>query len=246
MSATQNTIEVSSEPVSLGEPAPGFFQPRHIDDDQLAELNEQFETMAASQVIAWAAETFGPALSLAASMTDAVLIDLATKVAPAIEVVFIDTGYHFPETLETVETVRRRYGLNLRMMTVPHHAEALWEKDPENCCSAVKVGQLDRALAGKAAWMSGLRRDEAETRANAPIVGRDMRGLVKVNPLATWTSDDVQGYIEEHDVPVNPLTLQGYPSIGCMPCTKPVAEGEDPRSGRWAGREKTECGLHLA
>ncbi|MCB0953760.1 MAG: phosphoadenylyl-sulfate reductase, partial [Microthrixaceae bacterium] len=216
------------------------------DDDQLAELNEQFETMAASQVIAWAAETFGPALSLAASMTDAVLIDLATKVAPAIEVVFIDTGYHFPETLETVETVRRRYGLNLRMMTVPHHAEALWEKDPENCCSAVKVGQLDRALAGKAAWMSGLRRDEAETRANAPIVGRDMRGLVKVNPLATWTSDDVQGYIEEHDVPVNPLTLQGYPSIGCMPCTKPVAEGEDPRSGRWAGREKTECGLHLA
>ncbi|MCB9387459.1 MAG: phosphoadenylyl-sulfate reductase [Microthrixaceae bacterium] len=246
MSAAQNTIEVSSEPVSLGEPAPGFFQPRHIDDDQLAELNEQFETMAASQVIAWAAETFGPALSLAASMTDAVLIDLATKVAPAIEVVFIDTGYHFPETLETVETVRRRYGLNLRMMTVPHHAEALWEKDPENCCSAVKVGQLDRALAGKAAWMSGLRRDEAETRASAPIVGRDMRGLVKVNPLATWTSDDVQGYIEEHDVPVNPLTLQGYPSIGCMPCTKPVAEGEDPRSGRWAGREKTECGLHLA
>ena len=246
MSAAQNTIEVSSEPVSLGEPAPGFFQPRHIDDDQLAELNEQFETMAASQVIAWAAETFGPALSLAASMTDAVLIDLATKVAPAIEVVFIDTGYHFPETLETVETVRRRYGLNLRMMTVPHHAEALWEKDPENCCSAVKVGQLDRALAGKAAWMSGLRRDEAETRANAPIVGRDMRGLVKVNPLATWTSDDVQGYIEEHDVPVNPLTLRGYPSIGCMPCTKPVAEGEDPRSGRWAGREKTECGLHLA
>ena len=246
MSAAQNTIEVSSEPVSLGEPAPGFFQPRHIDDDQLAELNNHFETMAASQVIAWAAETFGPALSLAASMTDAVLIDLATKVAPAIEVVFIDTGYHFPETLETVETVRRRYGLNLRMMTVPHHAEALWEKDPENCCSAVKVGQLDRALAGKAAWMSGLRRDEAETRANAPIVGRDMRGLVKVNPLATWTSDDVQGYIEEHDVPVNPLTLQGYPSIGCMPCTKPVAEGEDPRSGRWAGREKTECGLHLA
>ncbi|MCO5321993.1 MAG: phosphoadenylyl-sulfate reductase [Microthrixaceae bacterium] len=246
MSAAQNTIEVSSEPVSLGEPAPGFFQPRHIDDDQLAELNEQFETMAASQVIAWAAETFGPALSLAASMTDAVLIDLATKVAPAIEVVFIDTGYHFPETLETVETVRRRYGLNLRMMTVPHHAEALWEKDPENCCSAVKVGQLDRALAGKAAWMSGLRRDEAETRASAPIVGRDMRGLVKVNPLATWTSDDVQGYIEEHDVPVNPLTLRGYPSIGCMPCTKPVAEGEDPRSGRWAGREKTECGLHLA
>ena len=215
-------------------------------DQELAELNDAFERLPASKVIEWAVEQFAPHLAMTASMTDAVLIDLATKVAPAIEVVFIDTGYHFPETLETVETVRRRYGLNLRMMTVPHHAEALWEKDPENCCSAVKVGQLDRALAGKAAWMSGLRRDEAETRANAPIVGRDMRGLVKVNPLATWTSDDVQGYIEEHDVPVNPLTLRGYPSIGCMPCTKPVAEGEDPRSGRWAGREKTECGLHLA
>lgn len=239
------TIPVNGESSGL-DPAPGPFTPASFTDAELAELAAGFESAPASKIVQWAADSFGPHLALAASMTDAVLIDLAVKVAPAIEVVFIDTGYHFPETLETVETVRRRYGLNLRMMTVPHHAEALWEKDPENCCSAVKVGQLDRALAGKAAWMSGLRRDEAETRASAPIVGRDMRGLVKVNPLATWTSDDVQGYIEEHDVPVNPLTLQGYPSIGCMPCTKPVAEGEDPRSGRWAGREKTECGLHLA
>ena len=116
-------------------------------------------------------------------MQDAVLIDLATKVDPGIEVVFIDTGYHFPETLETVEAVRRRYGLNLRMMTVAHHDEELWKVDPENCCSAVKVGQLDRALAGKAAWMSGLRRDEASPPGpGAPIVTRDLRGLVKVNP----------------------------------------------------------------
>ena len=140
--------------------------------------------------------------------------------------------------------MRRRYGLNLRIMTVAPHDRALWEADPENCCSAVKVGQLDRALAGKAAWMSGLRRDEAGTRANAAIVGRDLRGLIKVNPLANWTEADVDGYIAEHDVPVNPLITQGYPSIGCMPCTKPVADGEDPRSGRWAGRDKTECGLH--
>jgi phosphoadenosine phosphosulfate reductase len=108
----------------------------------------------------------------------------------------------------------------------------------------VKVGQLDRALAGKAAWMSGLRRDEAPIRAGAPIVARDLRGLVKVNPLANWSYDDVAGYIAEHDVPVNPLITRGYPSIGCMPCTKPVEEGEDPRSGRWAGRDKSECGLH--
>ena len=228
------------------EPLPGPFSATQFSDAELAEINAEFESAPASKIVQWAADHFGPHMSLAASMTDAVLIDLAVKVAPAIEVVFIDTGYHFPETLETVETVRRRYGLNLRIMIVAPHAEELWKVDPGNCCSAVKVGQLDRALAGKAAWMSGLRRDEAESRANATIVGRDLRGLIKVNPLANWTEADVEDYIERHDVPVNPLTLQGYPSIGCMPCTQPVAPGEDPRSGRWAGRDKTECGLHLS
>jgi phosphoadenosine phosphosulfate reductase len=209
-------------------------------DAELAELNREFERLSAKKVIQWAVDNFAPHLCLSASMTDAVLIDLAVKVDPAIEVVFIDTGYHFPETLETVETVRRRYGLNLRMMTVQHHDEELWKIDPENCCSAIKVGQLDRALAGKAAWMSGLRRVEAAARETAPIVTRDLRGLVKVNPLATWTDQDVAGYIADHDVPVNPLTLRGYPSIGCMPCT------QDPRSGRWVGLDKTECGLHVS
>ena len=177
-------------------------------------------------------------------MNDAVLIDLATKVHPAIEVVFIDTGYHFPETLDTVEVVRRRYGLNLRMMTVPHHDEELWKVDPENCCSAVKVGQLDRALEGKAAWMSGLRREEAATRGQAPIVARDLRGLVKINPLATWTQLDVNGYIADHDVIVNPLQAKGFLSIGCQPCTHLPTDPTDPRSGRWVGNNKTECGLH--
>lgn len=214
-------------------------------DAELAELNEEFERLPARKVIQWAVDAFSPHLCLTASMTDAVLIDLATRVDPAIEVVFIDTGYHFPETLDTVERVRRRYGLNLRMMTVPTHDEELWKVDPGNCCSAVKVGQLDRALANKAAWMSGLRRAEAEVRATAPIVARDLRGLVKVNPLATWSDEDVAGYIADHDVITNPLLQQGYPSIGCWPCTQPVAEGEDPRSGRWAGQDKTECGLHV-
>lgn len=219
---------------------------REYTDAELADLNEEFEDLPASKVIQWAVDSFAPFLCLSASMTDAVLIDLAVKVYPAIEVVFIDTGYHFPETLETVERVRRHYGLNLRMMTVGHHADELWKVDPENCCSAVKVGQLDRALAGKAAWMSGLRRTETNIRAKAPIVARDLRGLVKVNPIATWTDLDVHGYVQDHDVPYNPLLDQGYPSIGCMPCTQPVAPGEDPRSGRWAGRDKTECGLHVA
>jgi phosphoadenosine phosphosulfate reductase len=216
-----------------------------LSDAELAELSQRFEREPAGAIVQWAVDTFHPHLCLTASMTDAVLIDLAISVEPSIEVVFIDTGYHFPETLETMEAVRRRYGLNLKIMTVPPHDEELWKVDPENCCSAIKVGQLDRALFGKEAWMSGLRRDEAPTRAAAPIVARDLRGLVKVNPIATWTDLDIRGYIKDHDVPVNPLVDQGYPSIGCWPCTKPVADGEDPRSGRWVNSDKTECGLHL-
>lgn len=222
-------------------------QPRlDLSDEEIAELNVEFERLPASKVIQWAVDNFAPHLAMTASMTDAVLIDLATKVYPAIEVVFIDTGYHFPETLATVEEVRRHYGLNLRMMTVARQEEELWQADPENCCSAVKVGQLDRALAGKLAWMSGLRRSEATTRVTAPIIARDLRGLIKLNPIATWSDDDVDEYIATHDIIVNPLIGQGYPSIGCMPCTSPVAEGEDPRAGRWRGKDKTECGLHLA
>jgi phosphoadenosine phosphosulfate reductase len=207
---------------------------------QLDELSRSFEGAPASRIVRWAVERFHPHLSLLASMTDAVLIDLAVKVEPSIEVVFIDTGHHFPETLETVDLVRRRYGLNLRIVTVgPEPAPLV-----DGCCSPTKVAQLDRALVGRQAWLSGLRRAEAATRADAPIVAVDSRGLVKVNPLATWTDDDIAGYIAEHDVPVNPLVFQGYPSVGCRPCTHPVADGGDPRSGRWAGSNRTECGLH--
>jgi phosphoadenosine phosphosulfate reductase len=209
-------------------------------DAELAELSVEFERLPASKIIQWAVDNFAPHLSLAASMTDAVLIDLAVKVDPSIEVVFIDTGYHFPQTLETVEQVRRRYGLNLKMMTVPVHDEELWKVDAENCCSAVKVGQMDRALAGKSAWMAGLRRAEADSRVKAPIVARDLRGLIKVNPIATWTDEDVRGYVADHDVIVNPLLLDGYTSIGCMPCTQKPTDPSDPRSGRWVGRDKTE------
>jgi phosphoadenosine phosphosulfate reductase len=208
--------------------------------EELAELSRSFERQPASKVVRWAVDRFHPHLSLLASMTDAVLIDLAVKVEPSIEVVFIDTGHHFPETLETVEAVRRRYGLNLRIVTVgPDPAPLV-----DGCCSATKVLQLDRALVGRPAWLSGLRRADAPTRAGAPIVGLDPRGLVKVNPLATWTDDDVAGYIAEHDVPVNPLVFQGYPSVGCRPCTRQVAPGDDPRAGRWAGSSRTECGIH--
>jgi len=224
--------------------APGPGPEPELSDADLAALSREFERQPASRIIGWAVDRFAPHLALTASMTDAVLIDLAVRVYPAIEVVFIDTGYHFPETLATVEEVRRHYGLNLRIMTVARQNEALWQADPENCCSAVKVGQLDRALLGKAAWMSGLRRTEADTRVKAPLVARDLRGLIKVNPIALWSDEDVAGYIADHDVPVNPLVHRGFPSIGCMPCTRPATDPADPRSGRWAGQARTECGLH--
>lgn len=214
-------------------------------DHELLELAQRFEQEPAGAIIRWAVDSFHPHLCLSASMTDAVLIDLAVRLEPSIEVVFIDTGYHFPETLETVEVVRRRYGLNLKVMTALPQEEELWKVDPENCCSAIKTGQLDRALTGKQAWMSGLRRVEAPTRSAAPVVHRDIRGLIKVNPIANWSDLDVANYIKDQDVPVNPLVEQGYLSIGCWPCTRPVTEGEDARSGRWSGLDKTECGLHL-
>lgn len=216
-----------------------------LSDGELLAVSARLENAPASAVISWAVDNFQPHLCLTSSMTDAVLIDLAVKVEPSIEVVFIDTGYHFPETLEMLELVRRRYGLNLRVMTALPQEEELWKVDPANCCSAIKTGQLDRALSGKMAWMSGVRRDDAPTRAATPVVHRDLRGLVKVNPIATWSAWDVAGYVEDHDVPVHPLVSQGYLSIGCRPCTAPVAEGADPRSGRWAGRDKTECGMHV-
>ena len=217
-----------------------------LDDATLDELNERFEREPARAVIRWAVDTFHPRLCITASMTDAVLIDLAVQVEPSIEVVFIDTGYHFAETLHTVDVVRDRYDLNLRIMRQePAPPEPLWKVDPVNCCSAMKVALLDEALRDKDAWMSGLRRDEAVTRAEASIVGRDRRGLVKVNPIATWSDHDVAGYIADHEIPFNPLLRQGYLSIGCAPCTRPAMDGDDPRSGRWVGSEKTECGLHL-
>ena len=209
-------------------------------------VNARLEGAQASSAVRWAVDTFGVGeLCLLASFQDAVLIDVATKVEPGIEVVFIDTGDHFDETYDTVERVRARYGLNLRVLRAPEPEVPYHEVDPVKCCSDVKVALLEQALEGKRAWLSGLRRVEAATRTDAPVVGLDKRDLVKVNPLATWTDLDVAGYVRANDVPYNPLLDQGYPSIGCKWTTSPVEDGADPRSGRWAGSDTTECGLHL-
>jgi phosphoadenosine phosphosulfate reductase len=212
---------------------------------ELAAVSRDLEAKPATSAIEWAWDRFGPDVVLAASFQDCVLISLAAQVAPGIEVAFLDTGYHFAETLWYVEQVRARFGLNLSMIKPEVPLDDQWLTDPDACCKARKVEPLHRALAGKAAWMSGLRRDEAASRANSPIVSYDVgRGLVKVNPIATWTDLDVDGYIRDHDLPVHPLADRGYASIGCWPCTRPVEEGESARAGRWSGTDKTECGLH--
>jgi phosphoadenosine phosphosulfate reductase len=212
---------------------------------ELARVSAGLETQPASEAVRWAWETFKDEAVLAASFQDCVLIDVAMQVAPDIEVVFLDTQYHFAETLWFVEQVRAKYDLDLTVMRPKATLDDLWHSDPDQCCRVRKVEPLERALRGKAAWMTGLRRDEAESRAATPVVAYDIgRGLVKVNPLATWTDLDVQGYIRDHDLPVHPLAERGYSSIGCWPCTRPVGEGEDARAGRWAGSDKTECGLH--
>jgi phosphoadenosine phosphosulfate reductase len=229
--------------VSLAESLPPAPLP---DFGELAEISGSFEHAPASSVVKWAHERFGDGLVLAASFQDAVLIDLASRVVPDLDVVFLDTQYHFAETRWYVERVQERYGFNLIVMEPEVEADDLWQTDTDKCCRLRKVEPLARALEGRGAWMTGLRRSEARTRATAPIVSYDIaRGLVKVNPLANWTDLDVSGYVRDHELPVHPLSDRGYPSIGCWPCTRPVGEDEDPRSGRWAGLGKTECGLHL-
>jgi phosphoadenosine phosphosulfate reductase len=213
-------------------------------DLDLDAINASLEGKSATEIIRWAFETFGSRLAVTASMGDTVLVHLATAVDPDVQVIFLDTGFHFAETIDTLRKAQVRYRLNLRVERPAADAPDLFEVGTENCCAVRKVALLDRALSDKDAWMTGVRRTEASTRGNTPIVSIDKRGLVKICPIASWSDSDVEAYIQLHAIIVNPLLSQGYPSIGCWPCTTPVAEGEDARSGRWAGSGKTECGLH--
>ena len=210
--------------------------------DELAELSRRFETAPASSVVRWAWERFGRGVVLASSFQDCVLIDVAVRVAADIEVVFLDTGFHFPETLETARRLQARYRLKLVTLRPEPGAASFRANGTEACCAARKVGPLDRHLAGRAAWVTGLRRAESPSRAGAATLEWDAgRGLVKVNPIVAWSDDDVERYIAEHDVIMNPLRDKGFDSIGCAPCTLPGSG----RSGRWAGSGRLECGLHL-
>ncbi|KAB7746341.1 phosphoadenylyl-sulfate reductase [Nostocoides sp. F2B08] len=215
----------------------------------------EYARAGAEEVLTWAAHRFGRDLAVAASMADTVLPHLVSRVVPDVDVVFLDTGYHFPETLATRDEAARVLDITVRdirpELTVAEQdarfGHDLFARDPGACCRMRKVEPLRRALSGYSAWVTGVRRDEAPTRAATPIVEWDETfGLVKVNPLVAWTADDVTAYASRHDLPTNPLLERGYPSIGCAPCTRPVAPGQDPRSGRWSGFAKTECGLHPA
>ena len=207
----------------------------------------------AEQLLAWTAETFGDTFIVASNMQDAVLVELAAKALPGVDVLFLDTGYHFAETIGTRDAVESVYDVRIVNArpehTVPEQdsllGKDLFARDPNQCCALRKVVPLQTTLAGYGAWVTGVRRVEAPTRANTPLITYDDKfGLVKVNPLAAWTDEQMQAYIDEHHVLVNPLVAAGYPSIGCRTCTIKPLPGADPRSGRWAGIAKTECGLH--
>jgi phosphoadenosine phosphosulfate reductase len=218
----------------------------------VAELGEN---ASAQDLLRWTDENFRGNYIVASNMQDAVLVDLAAKVRPGVDVLFLDTGYHFVETIGTRDAVEAVYDVNVVNVrpenTVPEQdalfGKNLFERQPNECCRMRKVEPLSKALKGYSAWVTGIRRVEAPTRANAPLISWDKAfGLVKINPLAAWSDDEMQDYIDSTGVLVNPLVFEGYPSIGCAPCTaKPIA-GADPRSGRWAGQNKIECGLHAS
>ena len=226
---------MSVAPVDFGAPPaprPAWF----------AAAARRFADAPAGDVLAWAVAMFGSGLSVASSMQDAVLVDLAVRAEPTVEVVFLDTGFHVAETLETARRIQARYQLNLVTLRPGADPRTYRTNGTEACCEARKVEPLERHLAGRAAWVTGLRRAESPSRTGAATLEwESARSLLKINPIVAWSDDDVAEYILARDIIVNPLRDKGFDSIGCAPCTLPGAG----RSGRWAGSDRLECGLHL-
>lgn len=221
--------------------------------DLVSHWGAELELAPAEVIIEWAAATFGERFAITSSMGDSLLAHLAAKVVPGIDVVFLDTGYHFVETIGTRDAVAATLDVNLLSITPVQsvaeqdatYGKDLFRTDPDLCCKLRKVQPLAESLSSYDAWATGLRRAENHHRVIAPVIGWDAKkGKVKVSPIARWSDEQVETYMAEHGVLVNPLVYDGYPSIGCAPCTRRVAPGDDPRSGRWAGTTKTECGIH--
>lgn len=223
--------------------------------EELQRIGENFEGSAPQDVLRWALQEFHPSIALACSFgaEDVALVDMLVKIRSDINVFYLDTDLLFKETYEVRDRLVQRYGVTPKRYgpslsleeQAGQYGPELWARDPNLCCRFRKVEPLTMALKDLKAWITGIRRDQAPTRANAGIVEWDEKfGLVKVNPLARWSPQEVWAYIKENEVPYNVLHDRGYPSIGCEPCTRPIKAGDDPRSGRWMGFDKTECGLH--
>lgn len=216
-------------------------------------LNARFESAHPTEMIRWAVETFRPEVAMTSSFgtESAALLHLATQVDPRISVRVIDTGLLFPETYQFMETLTRQFNLNLRIVKTQLNVEQ-FKRDhahlpighPAFCCKEYKVEATERALASLRCWITGIRRSQAETRSTTPFVELLATGLTKVAPLAAWTAKDVHAYMTQHKLPYHPLWHQGYTSIGCWPCTQRPINPNDPRSGRWAGQDNKECGIH--
>jgi phosphoadenosine phosphosulfate reductase len=230
-----------------------------VESDSLQQLaehaGEELESASAIEILTWAGEHFGNDWCVASSMADAVLPHLASRVRPGVDVIFLDTGYHFAETIGMRDAVQAVLPVSVRtvlpLRTVGEQdaefGARLHDRDPGACCAMRKVEPMDRALVPYRAWASGLRRADSASRAGVRVVEWDAKhGMVKLNPIAAWSDDDVDSYIAENGILVNPLLSDGYGSIGCAPCTRRLLPGEDIRAGRWAGTHKTECGLHIA
>ena len=220
-----------------------------------AVVNARLEGRPALEVLQWAAATYPGRVTFGTGfgVEGCLLVHLIATARLSIDLYTLDTGLLFPETYELWRRLERRYAVSIRGVRPEQsvaeqeasHGAALWERRPDLCCSLRKVAPQREAVAGYDAWISAIRRDQTAERGATPVVHGDARfGVVKINPLAAWTAEDVWRFVREHDVPYNSLHDRGYPSIGCAPCTTPVAPGEDPRAGRWRGREKQECGLH--
>ncbi|SEJ14305.1 phosphoadenylyl-sulfate reductase [Demequina mangrovi] len=238
----------------LGAASLTLLNPAEWNAETCAEVNVRLVTASAAHIAEWAVATFGKGLAIAASMQDTILPHMFGTRLEGVDVLFLETGYHFAETVATRDAAAAAFPVTivnvLPELTVEQqdavHGKDLFARDPNLCCQMRKVEPLRRALSGYDAWVTGARRVDALTRSEMPVVSWDARhGLVKINPLALWDDAAVEAYQEAHGLPRNPLVAQGYPSIGCAPCTRQVEAGADPRSGRWAGTGKTECGIHV-
>ena len=226
-------------------------------DTQIKTLAADFEAASPFEILDWASRRFGSELAIVTSFqpTGIATLHMMRRIAPRTPVLTLDTGFLFPETEDLINQVAARFQLELRRVKprqtprqqARDYGDRLWERNPDRCCHIRKTIPLRGALAGFAAWITGLRRDQSASRRATPIISRDRRsGLVKIAPFANWTEAAVWRYIQRHNLPYNPLHDIGYPSIGCWTCTKAIAPGADRRSGRWSSRGKTECGIHLS